>query len=89
GINLHYPGIARSCWNDFGNEGRIALWNSQNAPDDPGSSIQVSECDPASLPQEHADDSTAWMPVRGEIVYLCMSDGGVNAFPKEYMLTQT
>lgn len=89
GINFCYPGNASSCWNDFGNLGYVALWNSQNAPSDGGSSILFAQADPAQLPDDPAPDSTAWMPVSGDIVYVCMKDGGVNAFPQEYILMQT
>ena len=89
GINFHYPQTANSCWNDFGNNGFIALWNDNNAPYDGGSNIIFSEADLSKLPAEPVADSSAWDPVSGDIVYLCMSDGSVNAFPKEYILTQT
>lgn len=89
GVNLYFPGTASSCWNDFGNNGYIALWNSASAPSDGGSSILFSEFDPAQLPQAPVTDSTAWMPVSGEIVYVCLKDGGVHAFPREYLLTQS
>ena len=89
GINLYYPGNASSCWNDFGNEGYIALWNDGNAPSDGGSSIVFCECDPSLLPAEPEVDSTAWMPVTGDIVYVCLRDGAVHAFPQEYILSQT
>ncbi len=89
GINLYYPGHTSSCWNDYGNDGYIALWNSSSSPADGGSSILFSKADPSQLPAEAVADSTAWTPVSGDIVYLCMRDSSVLAFPREYILTQS
>lgn len=89
GVNLHFPDVPNSCWNDYGVNGYIALWNSANASSDGGSNILFNQYDASLLPQEPIVDSTAWMSVDGEIVYICLKDGRVHAFPREYLLLQT
>lgn len=89
GYNLHHPDVPNSCWNDYGLHDYVALWNSDHSPYDGGSCIVFSPFDPTQVVQESVMDSTAWQTVEGEIVYLSMKDGSVNAFPKEYIVKQS
>lgn len=89
GYNFYFPGKPNVCWNDFGARGYVALWNSENAPYDNGSNMLFTEYDPKDLPQEPAVDSTAWMPLTGEVTYIYMKDGSIEAFPNEYVISQS
>ncbi|MBO4641568.1 MAG: CotH kinase family protein [Bacteroidaceae bacterium] len=49
GYNFYFPGVEKSCWNDFNNENVIATWNNSSAPNDNGSNIVFEEFDAEAL----------------------------------------
>lgn len=59
GYNLHYPGSPEACWNDFGDNGFIALWKDNFSPYDAGSTISFAEANPNMVdPTIHVKEIT-------------------------------
>ena len=88
GYNFYYPDTPNACWNDFGNGNYIALWNSGSAPYDNGSNIVFEEYKSSGSDGEDGEgdgSSPTILPVSGNITYIYLSSGEVEAYPESYI----
>lgn len=84
GYNLYYPTNPNACINDLSGRGTLALWTNTSAPTNTGNRCYFEEVTNGTDDTPVLDQPTL-LPVEGIVKYYYMKDGGVLAFPEEYV----
>lgn len=86
GYSFYYPNYPNACWNDYASVGALAIWNNGAAPNEYGCRIKITEYDAKEFLNKDVTEKDL-QPVNGDILYVKMRDGSVDAYPLEYVET--
>lgn len=86
GYSFYYPNYPNACWNDYASVGALALWNNGTAPNEYGCRIHFAEYDAKEFLNKDVTENDL-QPLNGDILYVKMRDGSVDAYPLEYVET--
>lgn len=86
GYSFYYPNYPNACWNDYASVGALAVWNNSAAPNEYGCRIKITEYDAKEFLNNDITEKDL-QPVNGDILYVKMHDGSMDAYPLEYVET--